>query len=267
VRDSVAVSEQQINQEHLSMFTLEGVGKRYPGIVAVAPLSLQIAPGERVALMGPSGSGKSTLLKLLSGSLRPSEGRLLISGIDSSLLAPGRVLSDLVGMMPQSLDLVPTLAVVHNVAAGRLGKWSFAKSLISLVSPREVDRVQHALDRVGIGDKLFERTSHLSGGQQQRVALARLLVQQPHAILADEPVASVDPARAEDLVALLAELTTENEQTLVVSLHTVPLALKYFDRVIALRNSMVVFDRHVDDVADTDLAALYSLEEARDGNR
>ena len=247
------------------MFELAQVSKTYPGIVAVSPLSLEIARGERVALMGPSGSGKSTLLKLLSGSLRPTKGRLLISGTDSDLLRPGRDLSSLVGMMPQSLDLILSLSVVHNVTAGRLGQWSFVKSLVSLVSPREVDRVEQALERVGIGDKIYERTSHLSGGQQQRVALARLLVQQPQAILADEPVASVDPARAENLVALLTELTTENKQTLVVSLHTVALALKYFDRIIALRDSAVVFDRHVSLVTDADLAALYALEDVQHG--
>lgn len=248
------------------MFRLDDASRHYPGIVALSPQNLEIVRGERVALMGPSGSGKSTLLKLLSGSLRPSGGRVLIDGVDSHMLRHGKELSELVGMMPQSLDLILSLLVVHNVAAGRLGSWSFTKSLISLISPREIDRIEQALERVGIGDKIYERTSHLSGGQQQRVALARLLVQQPKAILADEPVASVDPARAENLVALLAELATENEQTLVVSLHTVPLALKYFDRVIALRNSVIVFDRHAEQVTETDLADLYALEDVQHGD-
>jgi phosphonate transport system ATP-binding protein len=255
----LAPDRSSVTDEH-PMFKLENVCKQYSGVLAVSSLSLEIDRGERVALMGPSGSGKSTLLKLLSGSLPPSEGRLFIAGKDSGDLLPGKDLSEMVGMMPQSLDLIHSLSVVHNVAAGRLGQWSLAKTIISLISPREVDRIKLALDRVGIPDKIYERTSRLSGGQQQRVALARLLVQQPRAILADEPVASVDPARADNLIELLADLTTENRQTLVVSLHTVPLALKYFNRIIALRNSIVVFDRRVDDVTDADLARLYALE-------
>ena len=105
--------------------------------------------------------------------------------------------------MSQGFDLVPSLAVVHNVLAGRLGAWSLGRALLSLVVPQDVAQARSALDRVGISEKLYERTSRLSGGEQQRVALARLLVQQPRAILADEPVASVDPARAEDLLAML----------------------------------------------------------------
>jgi phosphonate transport system ATP-binding protein len=162
--------------------------------------------------------------------------------------------------MPQGFDLVPSLAVVHNVLAGRLGAWSLGRSLVSLVVPREVALARAALDRVGIAEKLYVRTSRLSGGEQQRVALARLLVQEPRVILADEPVSSVDPARAEDLLAMLVDIAGEEGRTLVASMHAVPLALRYFSRVVALRAGRVIFDRPTASVTTLDLDALYALE-------
>lgn len=247
------------------MFELVGATKRYGPLVALAPLSLTIAPGERVALMGPSGSGKTTLLYLLAGVIQPEEGRVAITGRSTEMLRPGRDLARLVGVMAQGFDLVPSLAVVHNVLAGRLGEWGIGRSLLSLVFPRELPLAQAALNRVGIGTKLYERTARLSGGEQQRVALARLLVQRPRAILADEPVSSVDPARAEDLLTLLVGVAAEEGRTLIASMHAVPLALRYFSRVIALRHGHLVFDRATTAVTEADLTALYDLhqEEAR----
>ena len=249
-----------------AMFRLDQAGKTYSSTVALHPTSLCIGHGERVALMGPSGSGKSTMLRLLARVILPDSGKVHVQGRPTSELEPGSELARMVGIMPQSLDLVLTLSVANNVAAGRLGEWGFFRSALSLVVPQESDRIEAALSRVGIPEKLHERTAHLSGGQQQRVALARLLVQEPRAILADEPVASVDPARAEDLIALLVSLVTENQQTLVASLHSVQLALRHFSRVIALRDGRVVFDRPVEDVTDADLSALYTLGAAADGS-
>ena len=243
------------------MFALAGVAKRYGGVVALAPLSLEIAPGETVAIIGPSGSGKTTLLRLLGGMLRPDAGSVQIDGQPLERLEPGRELARLVGFMHQQYDLVPTLAVIHNVLAGRLGEWSVLRSLISLVSPRERETAVRALERVGIGEKLYTRTARLSGGEQQRVALARLLVQNPRAILADEPVSSVDPARAEAMVALLTAVAEEEGKTLIASLHSVPLALAHFRRVIALRAGVVVFDRPASAVGAADLDTLYQLAE------
>lgn len=243
------------------MFELEGAGRTFPGTIALAPLSLTIQPGERVALMGPSGSGKTTLLNLLAGLIPPDSGQLLVAGRPIETLRPGREMARLIGIMPQSFDLVPSLSVVHNVLAGRLGEWGLLRSALSLVFPQEVQRAQAALARVGIPEKLYERTSRLSGGEQQRVALARLMVQHPQAILADEPVASLDPARAEDLIAMLAQLAQEEGQTLVVSLHSPPLALRYFDRIVALRRGALLFDRPAASVTPDDLDALYTLEQ------
>jgi len=140
------------------MFSVDDASKTYGALAALAPLHLTIAAGERVALMGPSGSGKSTLLGLLSAALRPDSGSVLIAGKNAAGLRPGRELSRLVGVMPQGFDLVPSLAVVHNVLAGNLGVWSLPRSLLSLVVPRNPEQARAALDRVtgkaGVEDML-----------------------------------------------------------------------------------------------------------------
>ena len=161
--------------------------------------------------------------------------------------------------MHQQFDLVPHLSVVHNVLAGRLGQWGTLRSLLSLVSPRERHLALEALGKLGIADKMYERTSRLSGGEQQRVAMARLLVQTPKAILADEPVASLDPARAEDLMRQLSDIVRESGKTLVASLHSVHIARTYFSRAIGLRNGELQFDLPVGDVTDQMLERLYDI--------
>ena len=246
------------------MFTLEGVSKSYPRTVALAPLSLKIDPGERVAILGPSGSGKTTLLHLMAGVIEPDHGSILIAGIPLSAIGPGGQLSSLVGIIHQQLDLVPHLSVVHNVLAGRLGEWSTLRSLWSLVSPRERHLAAEALDKLGIADKLFERTSKLSGGEQQRVAMARLLVQTPKAILADEPVSSLDPARAEDLMRQLIHIVQESDKTLVASVHSMQLGYTYFSRAIGLRNGELQFDLPIAKVTVEMLDEIYQISGLRD---
>lgn len=253
-------AEAQASGAAAPMFQLVGVGKSYPRVTALRSITLSIAREERVAVVGPSGSGKTTLLNLLARVILPDTGELYIAGNEASRLKPGRELARLVGIMAQQFDLVDSLPVIHNVLAGRLGEWSLFRSVLSLIAPREADRARAALERVGIADKLHERTSRLSGGEQQRVALARLMVQNPRAILADEPVASLDPARAEDLIAMITAIAREQGQTLVASLHSVPLALAYFDRIVALRRGELYFDRPASAVTPADLEALYQLE-------
>lgn len=241
------------------MFVLRDVTRSYGSIAALAPLSLEIAHGERVALVGPSGSGKTTLLHVLGGVTQPTVGDVLIDDQPLARLNPGRDLSRLVGIIHQQLDLVPHLQVVHNVNAGKLGQWGLFRSLLSLVAPQDRRRALTALERVGIAARLHERTSRLSGGEQQRVAIARLLVQSPRAVLADEPVASLDPARAEDLMQLLVEVTAEEDKTLVASLHNVDLVRTYFSRVIGLRAGRMEFDVPVAALTDEMLERLYDL--------
>ena len=236
-----------------------GIAKRYSKVQALYPLSFTIGPGERVALAGPSGSGKTTLLYLLAGIIQPDEGELTIGGRDLSRLRPGRELAQLVGLIHQQYDLVPHLPVVHNVLAGRLSQWSLFRSMVSLVWPQERHLAEEALARMGIADKLHERTSNLSGGEQQRVAIARLLVQSSRIVLADEPVSSLDPAMADDLMRLLSGLAGDSGKTLVASLHIPSLMRKYFSRVIGLREGRLQFDTPAPDLDEAVLERLYDL--------
>ncbi len=248
---------QQANSERI--FRLESVTKSYPGRVALAPLSLTIGAGEAVAVAGPSGSGKTTLLHLMAGIIQPSAGSISLDGQALSELGPGRELSSLVGVIHQQLDLVPHLSVVHNVLAGRLGQWGLLRSLVSLVTPRDRHLAAAAIERVGLADRLFERTSRLSGGEQQRVAIARLLVQDPRVIIADEPVASLDPARATDLMGLLSSIAGDTGKTLIASLHSIEHARDYFSRVVGLRNGVLLFDTPVHELSQDALRELYEL--------
>ncbi len=243
------------------MFQLEGVSCRFGAVTALSDCSLAIAPGERVALIGPSGAGKSTLLSLLNGSQVPTTGRVTILGQEVNRLSARkrRRIQRLVGTVYQQHHLVGNLAVVHNVNAGHLGRWSLAKALWSLVWPQGVQRAAEALTQVGIADKLYARTDRLSGGQQQRVALARVLVQDPAAILADEPISSVDPERSRALMALLRQLSETTGKTLVISLHEVEFAVKYCDRIIGLRQGKILFDAPATQVSDAMMASLYQL--------
>ncbi len=254
------------------LVVVDGVAKAFPRVQALHSLSFSIRAGERVALIGPSGSGKTTLLNLLSGMEQPDAGRLSIEGKFLSQRMPRRELSRLVGLIHQQYDLVPQLPVAHNVLAGRFGHWGFFRSALSLVWPQDYPLAQAALERMGIADKIQERTSHLSGGEQQRVAIARAIVQSPRLVLADEPVASLDPARAEEILRLLADLTFnsgsyssasassgESGNTLVASIHSTELIRRFFSRVIGLREGRLQFDLPAAELTPALLNDLYDL--------
>jgi len=242
------------------VYVLEGVTKTYPAARALDSIDLTISPGERVAVLGPSGSGKTSLLHVMGGVVPPDSGTATIEGQPLTGLSAGRELAGMVGMIHQQYDLVPHLPVIHNVLAGRLGRWSTIRSLLSLVLPQERNLAVDALEILGIPDKINERTSRLSGGEQQRVAMARLLVQAPRVILADEPVASLDPARAEALMLLLNDVADRSNNTVVASLHSVHLTRKYFSRAIGLRRGRMHFDVPVDLLDDGLLSDLYDIE-------
>jgi len=243
---------------------LKSVDCRFGSVEALRSVSLSVCPGEKVALVGPSGAGKSTLLSLLNGSLNPTCGEVCVLGRSLATLSGSqrRSLQRQVGTVYQQHHLVANLPVIHNVNAGHLGRWPLWKSLWSLVWPQQVEAARQALTQLGLADKLYARTDRLSGGQQQRVALARVLVQAPAIVLADEPVASVDPARSHDIMTLLTTLVSElgEDRTLLVSLHDVDLAKAYCDRIIGLRQGHLVFDLPSAGVSDQQLTSLYDLE-------
>jgi phosphonate transport system ATP-binding protein len=244
------------------IFTLRGVTKRFDGFAALTDINLTIWPGERVALVGPSGAGKSTLMGLLNGSLQASEGEVRVLGHNLAQLRARarRRVQQQVGTIYQQFCLVESLRVIHNVNAGNLGRWSLPKALCSLLWPLETHTAARALAQVGIPEKLYARTSQLSGGQQQRVALARVLVQNPAAILADEPISNIDPERSREVLDLLRDLSQAAGTTLVTSLHLVEFARSHFERIVGLRAGRVFFDCAAPDVTPGMFAALYTLD-------
>lgn len=229
----------------------------YGDRTVAGPVSLRIASGEAVALVGPSGAGKTTLLRVLAGQVPPTGGRVLLAGTDPALLRGRSALPSLVGLVPQSLDLIPQLSVKHNVQAGALGRWGTVRALAALMLPVEYPPAREAVVRLGLAELYHQRAADLSGGEQQRVALARLLVQDPALVLADEPVASLDPALADDVLVLLRDLARERDRALVASLHAPDLARRHFDRIIGLREGRIVFDLPPREVTGDVLDGLY----------
>ncbi len=232
----------------------------------VFDLNFAIQKGECVSFVGPSGAGKSTTIALMNGLVLPDSGTVSVLGVDTRELVrrSGASYRHRIGTIHQSLNLTGALRVIHNVSAGRLGRWSTPRALLSLLSPRDIEEVRLALERVGVGDLLWERTDKLSGGQQQRVAIARVLLQDPDLVLADEPVSSLDPARSRSVIKLLVDTvghTAERpDRALVMSLHDPDLARSFSRRVVGMTEGMVQFDLPPSSVSDDMLDELYSLE-------
>ena len=243
------------------LLELHDVDVTFGAVRALRKVSLTVRAGERVALIGPSGAGKSTLLALCNATVVPTAGRVVFDGRPVEDRDSWRRRDGVrIATIHQQLHLAGRMRVVHNVNAGLLGSWSTARALASLVRPRETDAVRDVLGRVGISDKLQDRVDHLSGGEQQRVAIARALRQDPAVLLADEPTASLDPARAEEIMRLLCALAGQDGRALLVSQHDVHLALATCDRVVAMRAGEVVLDGPVATVDPAFVTALYKID-------
>ena len=211
---------------------------------ALDNLDLTVRDGEFVALIGLSGSGKSTLLRCINRLIEPSSGSIILDGVDITAASPEelRQIRRSIGMIFQQFNLVKRSTVINNVLAGRLGYTNPAWSLMNHFARPDVEQAIRNLDRVGIADKSYVRADTLSGGQQQRVAIARALMQEPKLMLADEPVASLDPATSHSVLRYLEELNKEEGITVVCSLHFLSLARRYATRVIALKGGTIAFD-------------------------
>ena len=225
---------------------VEGVSKIFQpaGIQALDDVSLEVQEGEFLVVIGLSGSGKSTLLRCINRLETPSEGRIWI-GEDEMTAAEGAELRRLrteIGMIFQQFNLVKRHTVLNNVLSGSLGQTSLASSLFLRFSDEERARAQACLDRVGLGDRGGSRADALSGGQQQRVAIARALMQEPQIILADEPVASLDPALRHSVMRHIEALNREEGMTVLCTLHDLDLIERYGTRVVALRDGKLVFE-------------------------
>lgn len=228
------------------------------GTRALHPTTLGFAQGEFIVLLGASGAGKSTLLRSLNGLVRPSAGQVVATGMgDLSNSAHLRRHRRQTGMVFQQHHLIGRLSVLANVLMGRLGYHS-ALATFATWSKFEKEGALAAIDRVGLLDRALHRADQLSGGQQQRVGVARALVQQPKVLLADEPVASLDPATAERLLALLQDICRSDGLTLIVSLHQVEFARQFADRIIGLKNGAVVFDGPPAELTSAQADSLYA---------
>lgn len=222
---------------------------------ALRSLDLDFEAGAFTVLLGPSGAGKSTLLRCLNGLVAPGAGRVLGPG-DRPILRDLRGHRRRTGMVFQQHQLIGRLTVLGNVLIGRLGRRSPWRALLP-ATRAERGRALDAIERVGLIDRALQRADTLSGGQQQRVGIARALVQEPSLVLADEPVASLDPATAARVLDLLHRICREDGITAVVSLHQVEFARRYADRVVALAAGSVVFDGPPRRLNDEALARVY----------
>jgi phosphonate transport system ATP-binding protein len=259
---STESSTEADNPVKAPIFELVNVGRSFGAFQALSNINLTIHARERVALVGPSGAGKSTIINLLNGTLLPSQGETRILGQNLATLSPraARRIQQQIGTIYQQFHLVDNLQVIHNVNAGHLGRWSLMRAALSLIWPQAVTQAAQALTRVGIPEKLYARTDQLSGGQQQRVALARVLVQDPAAILADEPISNVDPERSRGIMDLLRQLCQQTDKTLVVSLHLIEYARSHCDRIVGLRHGELLFDAPSSQISQEMIDALYRIE-------
>jgi phosphonate transport system ATP-binding protein len=251
------------------IYSLKGISKSYNtrngAVQALDSLTFDVQKGARVALLGPSGAGKTTLFRLFNATLRPTSGVLGFDGRDVNAMSSSdlRSIRRRIGTIYQQPHLVPSLSALENTLCGRLGSWSLIHTLRNIVRPSQGDIKQAiaALESVGLADKQNARADELSGGQQQRLTIARVLMQEPDVILADEPFASLDPTLTETVASLLMDLVTNGRRTLVATMHDVDLALRLFPRIIGLREGRIVFDQSAVNVDREAIAALYAGEQ------
>lgn len=242
-----------------TLLSLHSVSKSFSDQTVLDNVSFSVKSGEIIALVGPSGSGKSTLMNAMMRAVPLSGGEIFLDGQNIQSYQNNKMFAREVGMLHQQYNLVKQLDVVHNVLAGRLNYWGVWRSLLSLIKPQERELAEQALQAVGLGEKIAKLTTELSGGEQQRVAIARLLVQDPKLILADEPVSALDPVNAQNVLALLTSLVRNNGKTLIASMHSVEYARTYFDRMIGLKAGRVVFDLPTSEVSQARLDELYGV--------
>ena len=248
-----------------AVLSVRNASKTFGARKALDGVSLDVARGEMIALIGPSGSGKSTLLRSITGLQSIDDGGE-ISGFDMVLQSGGRVSGKVrearirMGMIFQQFNLVGRLNLFTNVALGSLGRIPFWRGLLGLWPEETKLAAMAALYRVGVADYAGQRANTLSGGQQQRGAIARALVQKAKVILADEPVASLDPVSARKVMDILRELNRQDGLTVIVTLHQVDYALRYCDRVVALKAGKIVYDGPPSGLGHEALVEIYGPE-------
>jgi phosphonate transport system ATP-binding protein len=245
------------------MIEFANVSKTYPnGVEALKNVSLVIEPGQFVAIIGLSGAGKSTLIKLVNKLTDVTKGNIRVNGVDIPDLK-GKDLRHYrrgVGMVFQSFNLIYRTSVINNVLAARVPDMNPILGILGIFTKKEKMIALEALHKVGILDKAYTRADQLSGGQQQRVALARTLAQNPSIILADEPVASLDPITANQIMKDFERINQTEKITILVNMHHVDLALKYASRVIGINQGKIVYDGSSENITESILKTIYGRE-------
>jgi len=248
------------------LLKIENLTKVYEdGTVALKNVSFEVADGEFLVILGLSGAGKSTLLRCINRIIEPTEGRIIWDGTDITA-ASGEELRRIrrqIGFIFQEFNLVERASVLTNVLSGRLGYVNPWLSLLHRFPKQEVERAMRNLERVGIADLAAKRADELSGGQRQRVGIARALMQEPRLMLADEPVASLDPVLAHSILRYLEQLNREDGITIICSLHFLDLVRRYGTRVVGLRDGQVVFQGHPKEITDERFKEIYGQEAER----
>jgi phosphonate transport system ATP-binding protein len=243
-----------------ALVSIQDLVKVYPnGTRAIDGVSLDIQHGEFLVLIGLSGSGKSTLLRCINRLVEPTSGRVVFDGADVTA-ASGTELRRVrrrIGMIFQQFNLVRRTSVLSNTLAGRLGYRSTWRTIAGRPSREDITAAFQNLGRVGIADKAFSRADALSGGQQQRVGIARALMQAPELMLADEPVASLDPATSHSVMKYLEEINKKDGITVICSLHFLSLARRYGTRVVALKGGKIAFDGKPADIDERRFKEIY----------
>ncbi|RKL67794.1 phosphonate ABC transporter ATP-binding protein [Salipaludibacillus neizhouensis] len=242
------------------MIEFKNVSLKYPnGHQGLKNINLKINDGEFVVIVGMSGAGKSSLIRSINRMVTPTEGKILVDDQDIITFNEKKLrkLRTEVGMIFQSYNLVKRMSVLRNVLAGRLGHTGTIRSMLGLFPQKDIQFALDNLDRVSIHEKAYTRADQLSGGQQQRVSIARVLTQQPKVILADEPVASLDPPTSHKVMKDLKRVSREDNLTTIVNLHFIDMAQEYADRIIGLRDGEVVFDGPIDQVTEKTFEEIY----------
>ena len=245
------------------MIVFDHVSKTYPnGYQALKDINLTIEQGEFVAIIGLSGAGKSTLIRTINRMHDITDGTLTVDGVNVMELKGARLrqFRRKIGMIFQSFNLVTRTTVIKNVLTSRVPELPFWRALLGAYPKKDKLEALEALDKVGILDKAFVRADQLSGGQQQRVALARTLAQNPKIILADEPVASLDPVTAKQVMDDFRRINREMNISVLINIHHVDLALQYADRVIGIKAGEVVYDGPASEVNEAVLAEVYGSQ-------
>jgi phosphonate transport system ATP-binding protein len=250
------------------MLEINNLQKIYPGdVLALDNVSFKVEPGEFLAVIGLSGSGKSTLLRCINRLVEPTAGQIIWNGMDITQASQDEMLRirRKIGMVFQHFNLVSRSKVLTNVLAGRLGYVNPFMSVLNRFPKKDIDLALHQLERVGITDQAQKRADELSGGQQQRVGIARAMVQEPEMILADEPVASLDPVLAHTIMQYLEQINKEDGVMILCSLHFLDLVHRYADRAIALNDGMLMFDGPPGEIDDEKFREIYGKDAERIG--